>query len=1328
MNNFNRGLKGVEQHKDWLQLVESEGPFLSLPVLNRIWPNGVDRFEPSDPRLLSLKDSFQAWRKKPSGQHENWIKTILNDVASWQDHSVFGTDVPAGLTVDFLEHRESISPWVALYKNLDEYSKQKPLIIVHTYPPETLLNSPSADGWAASPIDRMSLCLRRLDIPLGIVTDGRWWAIVWSENNSNTGYGIFDSLTWIEERLARDAFFSLITLKRQIGVKEDERLYKLFQDSLVEQEVITEALGIQVRQAVELLIQALSEIKVKNAQDKSKELFPEDEHEVYQGALTVMMRIVFLLFAEERGLLPLDQELYGNNYSISKLLDDLESKAMNGEEYLENSFSSWYRLLSTSSIIFNGASFDDLRMPAYGGSLFDPTRFTWLLSIEKNGSLSIQINDRVMLHILSSIQKINQNSQIRRISFREMDVEQIGYIYEGLLGFTSKYTTNDSIIGLIGKKGNEPEILAEDLFAIKSKSKNEDDFYLKLNDYFSEKQPTAEFVSVTIFKKMIKESFDPAIAKNKLNLITNNDKQLTEKLLPFFNSIRNDLRKLPFVVPKGGIFVTETRSRKNAGAHYTPRSLAEEVVENALLPIVYSPGPFETEDKSQWKLIDSNKLLDLKVVDIAAGSGAFLVAAARFLSQKLYECWENEGIIKDLQPREIKNIQIETFREVISKCLYGVDINEMAVEMCKLSLWLVSLDVNKPFTFLDSKIMCGNSLLGITDIKQLENKHIYPKDNTNIPESLFDLDIKEVINESKILRNKISESTVDDNFPQRSMRNKKELFAKSRVVSEKLRLHADALIAAGLKAEGKQGNLLENEIFIANHLYREAFLEVKVDKESLKKLNSFIFERLTPTVETDYRIWQPFHWPIEFPEVFQNGGFDIIVGNPPFLNSTTLSGVLGLNFRNLISNLIAGKSGKADLIAFFFLRAAELLKNEGILGLVGAQSLREGDTGEVGLGTIIQKNFKIYSAWSNRTWPVKSANTNICLVWIAKTSKELIANLDGNKVREITYMLSDNSLNLVRGFELKRSNEVFIGTHFYGEGFIVDEDIVNDIKNKHAKELEVFHKVINGSNLNSSIDEVSKRYIINFKEMTLDQASNYVTAFKIVESKVKPTRLKFDSKKYPKLVNEWWKFWNPRHELYAACEKVSDVVALSRVSTFMTPVVVESGPVFTDAVVVWPSEDRALFALLSSWHHRSWAQWWGSGMRNDSRYVTSDCYETFPFPVRSDSLNELGQKLDLMQKDLKLRRQIGITNLYKLFHNPLIVDEDINELRDLHKNIDKELHSLYGFDFEKGEYEFSEFKNLVQFGPNKDDRIRILQGLLAENKKQHEGQVIKWPL
>jgi hypothetical protein len=359
---------------------------------------------------------------------------------------------------------------------------------------------------------------------------------------------------------------------------------------------------------------------------------------------------------------------------------------------------------------------------------------------------------------------------------------------------------------------------------------------------------------------------------------------------------------------------------------------------------------------------------------------------------------------------------------------------------------------------------------------------------------------------------------------------------------------------------------------------------------------------------------------------------------------------------------------------------------------------------------------------------VKSANTNICLIWIAKTQKELTGILDGTKVDKITYMLSDNSLKLVRGFELKSDKKVSKGTDFSGEGFIVDKNIFNEIKNNHTKELEVFQKLINGNDLNSSIDNVSKRYIIDFKERTLDEAKKYVIAFNIVESKVKPTRLKFDSKKYPKLVNEWWKFWNPRHELYAACEKVSEVVALSRVSTFMTPVVVESGPVFTDAVVVWPYEDRALFALLSSWHHRSWAQWWGSGMQERFRYAISDCYYTFPFPERSEELNDLGKRLNLMQKKLKISKQIGMTKLYKLFHSPLVNDEEIKELRDLHKNIDKELHSLYGFDFEMGDYEFSEFKKLVQFGPNKDDRIRILQGLLAENNKQYEGQVTKWPL
>ena len=134
----------------------------------------------------------------------------------------------------------------------------------------------------------------------------------------------------------------------------------------------------------------------------------------------------------------------------------------------------------------------------------------------------------------------------------------------------------------------------------------------------------------------------------------------------------------------------ETPSRKNAGAHYTPRSLAEEVVLHALQPLVYEPGPLQTNDENQWRLKSASAILDLKVADIAAGSGAFLVAAARYLSERLVEAWIAEGMLDEpLRPTRSSSVAVRV-REVIARCLYGADINPMAVEMCKLSLWLVS--------------------------------------------------------------------------------------------------------------------------------------------------------------------------------------------------------------------------------------------------------------------------------------------------------------------------------------------------------------------------------------------------------------------------------------------------------------------------------------------------------------------------------------------------------------------------------------------------------------------------------------------------------------
>jgi hypothetical protein len=164
------------------------------------------------------------------------------------------------------------------------------------------------------------------------------------------------------------------------------------------------------------------------------------------------------------------------------------------------------------------------------------------------------------------------------------------------------------------------------------------------------------------------------------------------------------------VILAGALYVTESKLRRNSGTHYTPRFLAEQVVEGALEPLVFEPGPLQTADTSEWKPKSSEEILSLKVADIAMGSAAFLVAAARYLAGHLIEAWSREGnehaksYVATAGDRRIDAdddaLAIEARRQIIEHCLYGVDINPMAIDMAKLSLWLISADKRRPFTFL----------------------------------------------------------------------------------------------------------------------------------------------------------------------------------------------------------------------------------------------------------------------------------------------------------------------------------------------------------------------------------------------------------------------------------------------------------------------------------------------------------------------------------------------------------------------------------------------------------------------------------------------------
>ncbi|WP_264032880.1 SAM-dependent methyltransferase [Mycolicibacterium alvei] len=935
----------ADLHRQWLQLVDTEGPFLAIAPLKRVWPQGMPSLPADRKGLLAdaRKDFEPAWEaldRRPDDEatldgyrvaRDKWVETVLREVVGWAESLSWG-EVP-GVSAQSPNRAVTVTAQAAL-TGPDGIGA-----LVSVIDPVDSLRQVPNDLWAATPVDRMEALLRDNGIQTGIVTDGRWWGLVCARDGAMAASGIVDALTWIEEPRTRDAFFTITGRQYIIGGDPNDRLPDLFKDSVAAAEEITEALGSQVRRAVELLIASFSESAADALRRGLPNPLPEHPHDAYEAAVTTMMRIVFLLFAEERGLLP-SGELFEQGYGIAGSLDRLQAREINeGEEALDATSMTWHRLLATSQALYAGASFEGMRMPAYGGSLFDPSRFGFLTATTDQGALALTVSDRVMLHALRSVQQAElKGGEARRISFRDIDVEQIGYIYEGLLGYTA-VTVSETHLGLGGKKGEEPEIPLAQLEQLHG---GHDDSPKKLaaavRDWVEQDQPSATPQSESAIAKAMGATVEPNVV-SALTQAVGDDTDLRERVLPWLGLIRQDLRGRPMVVRAGGLMVKETPSRKNAGAHYTPKSLAEEVVLHALQPLCYQPGPYQTADESTWTLKPSDDILSLKVADIACGSGAFLVAAARYLAERVVEAWTAE----DPTNSQRGDLYLRAIREVVANCIYGADINDMAVEMCKLSLWLVSLDRDLPFSFVDDKIFLGNSLLGLTSLDQLRKLHIDP---SRVPSTamidFYDVDIDAIIRKAVDLRRKLA-SEIDENDPARNSTAKRRQLDQLHDVTAELRKIADGAIAAGLPLGGKPGRALDDAYENLRIAVKAAYPESGEPDSTM--LDRIIHTGLTPTVPTDYERWQPNHWVIEAPDVVvERGGFDAIIGNPPFLGGQKLTGAVGTSVRDWFVNSVAGgRRGSADLVAYFFLRATSLLQAKGTIGLIATNTVAQGE-------------------------------------------------------------------------------------------------------------------------------------------------------------------------------------------------------------------------------------------------------------------------------------------------------------------------------------------------------------------------------------------------
>ncbi len=693
---------GGFDHRRWLDLVEVTGPFLSIPVLRRAWPAGLDALDRQV--RARLRAEHEDYFDVPAGERDrdHWIRYVLGDLLGWGDLLRWATGIPGDPVLAVPEHGETVTPSFAL-AGPDGEARLLGLVC-EGLPTGRVLGSP----WSASPADRLALLLRQADMSLGLVTDGRWWVLVRAPRGKATMQAAFDASLWREERDLGRAFVSLLGRARFFSVPDEETLPALLDLSQDNQEEITEALGVQVRRAVELLVRAISQAEDEVRRHRPG-ILPLDAHEAYVGAVTVMMRLVFLLFAEDRRLLPNDDPVYQAHYSASRLIDDLEEQASEpgGEAAMAFSYAAWHRLLALFRAVHGGISAGELQLPAYDGSLFDPDAHPWLAgrfeAADGDSAEVLRIDDRTVMHMLRAVQYVEvgtgKGRERRRLSFSNLDVEQIGYVYEGLLGFNA-FRADDVVLGLVGRPGDEAEIALTELedfmaAAIRAGAGDVAELAERLAERFKESSIGSPSAIAKRLTPLHKE--ETPEARRRLLSATGNDASLADRLLLYYRLLRTDLAGLPTVFRKGTLYVTESPLRRFTGTHYTPRFLAEQVVQGALEPLVYSPGPLQTADTKRWKLRSSAEILGLKIADIAVGSAAFLVAAARYLGDRLIEAWAAEGDERALRTAQAQAAEeaidaetdpavVDARRLIIEHCLYGADINPMAIEMAKLSL------------------------------------------------------------------------------------------------------------------------------------------------------------------------------------------------------------------------------------------------------------------------------------------------------------------------------------------------------------------------------------------------------------------------------------------------------------------------------------------------------------------------------------------------------------------------------------------------------------------------------------------------------------------
>jgi hypothetical protein len=1258
-------------HQEWLGFLQPEGLVVSPPALCAAQAHVNRNIAPLQQVLIDLtkteKVSAGADRRRAEQPVIPDLKAFCIKFLGWQESDFVepasDSDATRQLEIALPEYGETLRPEYAV-PDCDNQGKWQVLIkLVETGADFDATEKIEGHQWHASPEARFERLLRETEVPTGLIFNGTHLRLVYAPRGESSGFLTFpvQAMCEIAGRPIVAALHMLLSADRLFTVPSAQRLPAILKESRKYQNEVSTALAEQVLAALNELLRGFQAANEATQGDLLKEPLRTDPNHIYGGLLASLMRMVFILYAEDRGLLPLDT-VFVKHYSVAGLFERLREDQARFPDMIDQRYGAWAQLLTLFRLIFDGAAHGSLRLPARHGNLFDPDAYPFL---EGRGFGSYRqseeilkpprVSDGVIYRVLANLLLLDGE----RLSYRTLDVEQIGSVYEAMMGYELQVAAGPSV-------GLRPDNVVVNLEGVLKCPLDNRGRFLR------------ETAGCEVGGQALEQL---KAAKTTNELLSALGKKISGRA--------------SYMVPKGGLFLQPTDERRRSGSDYTPRSLTEPIVRNTLDPILKRLGEHPK----------SEQILAFKVCDPAMGSGAFLVEACRFLGDKLVEAWNYHKELPTIPPDEDPSLYAR--RLVAQRCLYGVDVNRFAVELAKLSLWLATLAQDHPFTFLDHCLRSGDSLVGFSRL-QIGQFHW---DTLRSHGKVFGQEqLEKSIDRVTAFRREILEMA-EDNVASILLKQQKLALADEALGN--IRRAGDLLVAAffnGSKDTEREKLRVE---------YRALFTRIssggaaEIEKE-IEIVEGLRGGRLPVT---------PFHWEIEFPEVFAraNPGFDAFFGNPPFGGKNTIVNSHREGYLPYLQTIHDESHGNADFVSHFFRRSFNLLRRDGSFGLIATNTIAQGDTRASGLRWICTHGGTIYRATKRVKWPGQAAVV-VSIVHLAKGPIEGPYWLDAREVPVITAFLFHAGGNEDPLMLKANQDQSFQGCILLGMGFTFDDTGTRSITTplaemarliaKNSRNRERIFPLIGYEEVASSPTQAHHRYVIDFEDFPLMRfeigqswfhlteetrrmqlqkgtvapdypgpvAADWPDLLAIVREKVKPDR---DHQKREANRERWWQYAEKRPGLRAARRGLSRViVAGSQASTQYALAFLPQGIVYSSNLSVITIETFAAFATLQSRVHEVWARFFMSTMKDDLAYTPTTCFEPFPFPDRwmtEATTEDAGKLYHGLRAGLMFRNNEGLTQIYNKFHDPEEDEPEVLRLRELHAQMDRAVLGTYGW-------------------------------------------------